>query len=169
MVFGVAYHVVGRADCPYFARAERLAQMVRQAVGASDREIFVEAIVRKQQQRTRGRREHKQKIEEKNRSDQLERSHGFYFTFFYLFLFISIYFYYFFIIFMCVDFFHLFNCFIIFVKFVSIRVHGPSSIILCVSVWVFSPSTPLTLPLPSSLPLPLPSPTVSYSILALFA
>lgn len=27
MVFGVSYRVVGRADCPYFARAERLAQV----------------------------------------------------------------------------------------------------------------------------------------------
>lgn len=27
MVFGVSYHVIGRADCPYFARAERLAQV----------------------------------------------------------------------------------------------------------------------------------------------
>jgi hypothetical protein len=27
MAFGVSYQIVGRADCPYFARAERLAQV----------------------------------------------------------------------------------------------------------------------------------------------
>lgn len=45
MVFGVSYHVVGRADCPYFARAERIAQMLKQSLGLNDRDIRVEMIV----------------------------------------------------------------------------------------------------------------------------
>lgn len=46
MVFGVSYHVAGRADCPYFARAERLAQMVQQTLQLHEREIQIEPIVR---------------------------------------------------------------------------------------------------------------------------
>jgi len=44
MGFGVAYTVVGSADCPYFARAERLAKLVQHTLGLHEDEIQINMI-----------------------------------------------------------------------------------------------------------------------------
>lgn len=58
MVYGVSYHIVGRADCPYFARAERLATV-------------------RQTEREREEREEREERNNKIQASKKRRKHAF--------------------------------------------------------------------------------------------